>query len=330
VQQLINFGSPGIKDRPVAADMDGDGITDIGLWIPRSGTDQGTPEWRFIVSNDPGHVTRLVGSANTLIHPFSPVTLGHDLVYHFGDSTALPLVGNFDPPLTATPSTAQPTTAPQAGGGTSIPSGLSPNQALVASLYHDILGRAPDTSGWNFYTSQLNAGVTRDAVAQTLLTSPERFGNVVDSLYDTYLHRRADAAGRQHWVQTLVGGATEDSVATSFMLSAEYSALHASDQSFVDGLYHDILSRGADAAGRASHLAELAGGQARAQVVAKFLSSNERYTRVVDQLYGQAFGRHADSTGLAWYLDKLKSGQYTPRTLDQSLLASDEYFAKFH
>jgi hypothetical protein len=330
VQQLINFGAPGIKDRPVAADMDGDGITDIGLWIPRSGTDQGTPEWRFIVSNDLAHVTRIVGSANTLIHPFSPVTLGHDLVYHFGDSTALPLVGNFDPPLTATPSTAQPASTPPAGGGTSTPSPLSPNQALVASLYHDILGRAPDPSGWSFYTSQLNTGVTRDAVAQTLLNSPERLGNVVDSMYDTYLHRTADPAGRQHWIQMLVGGATEDSVATGFMLSAEYSALHASDQSFVDGLYHDILARGADAGGRASHLAELAGGQTRAQAVAEFLSSNERYTRVVDQLYGQAFGRHADATGLAWYLDKLKTGQYTPRTLAQTLLASDEYFAKFH
>ena len=36
----------------MAADMDGDGITDVGLWIPSTGTDLGTTEWRFVVSND--------------------------------------------------------------------------------------------------------------------------------------------------------------------------------------------------------------------------------------------------------------------------------------
>ncbi|HTM54232.1 MAG TPA: DUF4214 domain-containing protein, partial [Pirellulales bacterium] len=328
VQQLVNFGSPGVKDRPVAADMDGDGITDIGIWVPNSGTDQGTAEWRFIISNDLSHAKRVTGSTNTLIHPFSPLTLGNDLVFHLGDPTALPLVGNFDPPVTATPAvtTGSSNSAP-AGGSSPVLSFAAHNQVFVASLYHDLLGRAADLSGLNYYTERLNAGATRDSIVQTISSSREYLGRVVDSFYQTYLHRNADPGGRDHWIDVLQNGASEDSVATSFMLSAEYTALHNSNQNFVDALYQDVLSRSADPAGRASHLDSLSNGQTRSEAIASFLSSNERYNKVVDQLYSQYLGRHADTTGLAFYVDKLKNSPATARSLAQTLLSSDEYFA---
>ena len=196
------------------------------------------------------------------------------------------------------------------------------------SLYHDILGRAPDPMGLSLYTSQLDAGITRTAIAQTMLTSAERFGNVVDQLYNTYLHRKADAAGRAHWVSTLLGGGTEEAVATSFMLSAEYAAMHVGNTEFVKALYRDVLGRSPDASGQAAHLASLAGGKTRAEVVATFLSSSERYHRVVDQLYMQYFQRHADLTGMVFYASKLKAGEQTARAMAQSLVAADEYFAQ--
>ena len=327
----ITFGAPGVKERPVAADMDQDGIDDIGLWIPNTGTDLGTTEWRFVISNDFAGTKRIAGQVNTLIHPFAPVPLGSDLVYRFGDPTALPIVGNFDPPV-ATPAVTQ-----SSGGGSTTGStattppaapALTTNQKLVDSLYHDILGRAPDPMGLSLYTSQLDAGITRTAIAQTMLTSAERFGNVVDQLYNTYLHRKADAAGRAHWVSTLLGGGTEEAVATSFMLSAEYAAMHVGNTEFVKALYRDVLGRSPDASGQAAHLASLAGGKTRAEVVATFLSSSERYHRVVDQLYMQYFQRHADLTGMVFYASKLKAGEQTARAMAQSLVAADEYFAQ--
>ena len=49
----INFGFIGLREKPVAADMDQDGIDDIGLWVPdRAGVapvENG--EWYFLVSN---------------------------------------------------------------------------------------------------------------------------------------------------------------------------------------------------------------------------------------------------------------------------------------
>ncbi len=54
VQATINWGLPGVLEQPVAADMDADGITDIGLYEPpRTGTlpiDSGN--WQFLLSND--------------------------------------------------------------------------------------------------------------------------------------------------------------------------------------------------------------------------------------------------------------------------------------
>ena len=118
--------------------MDGDGITDIGLWIPNTGTDLGTAEWRFLISNDLTGTKRMAGTVNTLNHPFSPVPLGADLAYRFGDSTSLPIVGNFDPPI-ATPAVTQSS----ATGSTTPAASLTTNQKLVVSIYYDILGRAP-------------------------------------------------------------------------------------------------------------------------------------------------------------------------------------------
>ena len=105
--KTINFGFIGTRERPVAADMDMDGITDLGLWVPdRTGTvPQGSGEWYWLMSNQlkATNAARLalVGTIDALNHPFSEVPLGHDLHAVFGDQFAVPVVGNFDPPLAA-------------------------------------------------------------------------------------------------------------------------------------------------------------------------------------------------------------------------------------
>ena len=102
--QLV-WGFPGVLDKPVAADMDQDGIDDIGLWVPRDSASlpQGVAEWHFLLSDDfvvPGGAgNRVTGTVNTLDHPFEPVPFGNDLYAEFGDELAMPIVGNFDPPV---------------------------------------------------------------------------------------------------------------------------------------------------------------------------------------------------------------------------------------
>ena len=104
----IEAGYPfsGTLDRPVAADMDGDGIDDLGLWVPdRSGmTPSDTGEWYFLVTSGKPLTDRILATANTEIGSaiqFSAAPFGNDIFAKFGDRQALPLAGNFDPPLVA-------------------------------------------------------------------------------------------------------------------------------------------------------------------------------------------------------------------------------------
>lgn len=101
--QVVVWGYPGVLDRPVAADMDRDGIDDIGLFVPRnsSATPPRQSEWYFLISDDHASTKRVTGSAVTLNHPFTTVPFGKDLYAEFGDDLALPIVGNFDPPVAA-------------------------------------------------------------------------------------------------------------------------------------------------------------------------------------------------------------------------------------
>jgi predicted outer membrane repeat protein len=106
-QTTLTWGFPGVLDRPVAADMDQDGIDDIGLWVPGdNAANPGTARWYFLVSNDfsaPGIPAKhTAGSIVKLNHAFKTAPFGHDIFAQFGDELSLPLVGNFDPPIGGT------------------------------------------------------------------------------------------------------------------------------------------------------------------------------------------------------------------------------------
>ena len=124
----LQWGFPPNKDTtvvPVAADMNGDGVTDIGLYVPSTGSpSQGSQtttafqeaDWYWLVSQG----TPVVGTINTLAHAFNPTPFGSDLHFSFGNGNELPLVGHWDrpgptPTLTPTPTptlTLTPTPTP--------------------------------------------------------------------------------------------------------------------------------------------------------------------------------------------------------------------------
>ena len=51
----MTWGYPGVLDKPIAADMDQDGIDDIGIWEPRNSASvpREVSEWYFLVSGTP-------------------------------------------------------------------------------------------------------------------------------------------------------------------------------------------------------------------------------------------------------------------------------------
>jgi hypothetical protein len=325
--QTIGFGAPGVLDRPVAADMDGDGIDDLGLWIPQSGSVSGDGEWRFLISDDLNKTKRVTGSAVTLAHPYSPTPLGHDIQAQFGNLPALPLVGNFDPPVTAGSSSGSGNS--QTGGSAnpaSTPAGLTANEVFVSALYNTALGRDADNAGLNYWTNLLNKGTSRQQVTLGIQQSTEYRSRLIDSVYETYLGRDADASGRQWWLSQFANGATERQFTASLLASDEYfKNAGGSDFKFVQDLYQDVLGRALDGAAATWWTGQLANGAKRKDVAAQILGSDEALGAEAKQFYRDVLGREADATGLAYWVANMR-GDGKEETTRATFIASDELY----
>ncbi|RMF88750.1 MAG: hypothetical protein D6741_18670 [Planctomycetota bacterium] len=106
----FGFGFPGVRERPVAADFDQDGFDDFGLWSPDSSgeTPSETANWYILVSAGRSVLDRITTDpiSGQPVVEFSPSPLGQDWYAHYGNNFAVPVVGNFDPPVV--PQTDQP------------------------------------------------------------------------------------------------------------------------------------------------------------------------------------------------------------------------------
>jgi hypothetical protein len=196
IDAVSQFGFIGVRTLPAAADMDKDGKTDVGLWVPdRSGaTVDHIGEWYFLMSNS---ATATIGTVNTLDHQFSPTPLGHDIFARMGNEYALPIVGNFDPPI-----------GPQPGPTISL--------VAVSLAKHKITWNAADSDGVASATLAVDGvivpnvagpfraatGVNFSAILGSLtagdhlytITATDRGGNVSTSS-DTFTVVTAAAAG---------------------------------------------------------------------------------------------------------------------------------------
>jgi hypothetical protein len=199
---------------------------------------------------------------------------------------------------------------------------------FVAGLYHNVLNRAPDTTGLVNFVNMLQAGIPRSQVAQAFWESPEHRTIEVDQFFANLLGRTPDAAGLSTFVNAFLAGASEVDVMRAILLSPEYQATHMSDMAFVTGLFTQVLGRSPDAAGLASWLQALQNGTSRQAVAQAFLTSTEEDQRVVEEYYLLLLGRAADATGEQPWVNLLSSSQATFESVAVGILASNEYFAR--
>ncbi len=133
----FNFGFIGVRERPVAADMNQDGVDDLGLWVPdREGvTERAASEWYFLVSHGQSLLKRLSPQDDPLNSwptiDFTPQPFGSDLYIQFGDDFAVPLVGNFDPPTSSAQRTDPLATNPSNARDVNDDGSVSPMDALL-------------------------------------------------------------------------------------------------------------------------------------------------------------------------------------------------------
>ena len=173
----------------------------------------------------------------------------------------------------------------------------TPNDAgFVNLLYLNVLGRAADAAGRQYWLDALAGGASRaqvllgfsdsqefqnatrqDAAEWSAANTDSIWSDEVFRLYHATLGRDPDLAGFVGWT-TLLG--TEMSLLTAiggFTGSQEFQDAYGTldDTDFVRLLYQNVLDREADAAGLAGWLSLLDGGATRAQVVEGFVQSAE-------------------------------------------------------
>jgi hypothetical protein len=97
--------------------------------------------------------------------------------------------------------------------------------SFVNALYQNLLQRAADPAGLNFWIQRLNYGTaTQGDVVRSLVRSTECSNKLVDGYYSHYLARSADASGVSYYVSALTQGATDESVIAGLVSSDEYYA----------------------------------------------------------------------------------------------------------
>ena len=102
------------------------------------------------------------------------------------------------------------------------------NAAFVTLVYRNVLGRAPDTGGYNYWVNQLNTGaLDRPGVMALFVNSPEFDTDIkprayANLLYMGFLRRTGDAAGLQNWAGTLSDLNKLPDVIGDFINSPEY------------------------------------------------------------------------------------------------------------
>lgn len=99
---------------------------------------------------------------------------------------------------------------------------------------------------------------------------------VLLQLYDAAFDRDADGAGLGFWLDRQELLQTEQ-IADSFVGSKEFQQLHGKIEqaAFVDLMYHNVLEREADAAGRDYWIEQLAEGESQGAIMVGFVTSDE-------------------------------------------------------
>ncbi len=122
---------------------------------------------------------------------------------------------------------------------------------VITQMYQDVLGRAPDAGGLQFWLDRLADGARTQDIGAQFYSSPEYVeaaGSTnawLSQLYRALLDRAPDASGIQFWRDQMAAGMSPYQVTAFFYSSPE------SRNGRVEDLYQRILGRAPEAGGQA-------------------------------------------------------------------------------
>lgn len=209
------------------------------------------------------------------------------------------------------------------------------NAAFVMRLYDSTLDREPDALGLDYWLDQMDAGVSKSAVANAFLQSPEfaeaagtlSTGDFVDFLYTEALGRPSDANGKVYWAGRIDGGLARSDALQDFSESAEHrlqttdtlsEGLWVTNNNYqaIAALYDTFSDRLPDEGGLGYWVGQIQSGVSLSQIAGGFAKSPEfsqatvgfSNGQLVDFMYENTLNREADAGGRANWVSQLDAG----------------------
>jgi len=237
------------------------------------------------------------------------------------------------------------------------PKGLTPIGQFVTRLYQNVLGRAPDAAGLNYWYDNLasHALTGAQATANFFLCSEFINKNVDDTtlltiLYKTCMNRNPDDAGLAYWKGIMAKGWSRKYILNQFMISNEFKSICASYgiipgsitlrnselkpgvTAFVSRLFTTFMNRTADSAGLDYWTGQIILKGLSPKTIAtsfvnsaEFQSKNLGNVQYVTSLYNGLLGRAPDTAGLNYWVGQINANPAARKTLLNQFLASSEF-----
>jgi RHS repeat-associated protein len=205
----------------------------------------------------------------------------------------------------------------------------SPNKLYIDAVYMDLLGRAPDIVGLNYWSGQLDQGGARGTLINLIDHSAEYFGTIIKPAYQQFLGRGPDSGGLAFWIDRMVNGLTDELLEAGFIGSPEYFAHSGgTDKGWVDAMYQNLLGRQPDAQGESFWVGQLAHGANRASVAFGFAASAEREGQHISANYQKYLGRKAGQSEIDYWIDQFVNRGKTNEDVVTGFVSSLEYYRK--
>lgn len=209
------------------------------------------------------------------------------------------------------------------------------NAQFVTQMYRNTLGRDPDQGGLDYWTGQLNGGLTRGQALLAFADSAEfkeRMANHVEivRLFHGLFARLPSGAELANWLEFLRG---EDQTGL-FLDSSEFASRHPAgltQAQFVQAMFSGFLLRGAEQASVDYFAGVLgAGAVSRSALVGQIVDSGEFRTVVapVARHYLAVLQRPPDAAGGAYWAGQVRSG-LTAAQLAAAFAGSAEFASAY-
>ncbi|HJT31131.1 MAG TPA: DUF4214 domain-containing protein [Pirellulales bacterium] len=203
---------------------------------------------------------------------------------------------------------------------------ISPQANIVDKLYHQVLGRAADDAGLQYWTGQIMQGQQYGIIAQGIFESDERLTPIISRYYQQFLLRNAEPSGVAYWMSIWRRDGGPENVVAGMISSPEFFGEAGNTNSgWVQALYERLLNRPADTQGLQYWTGKLdSGAMTRAQVVLGFELSHENFVNTVAGFYQQYLNRQPTADESAKYVAQLASG-VSQAQVQIELINTDEY-----